>query len=73
MEGFYTLITGGSSGIGKALAREWAGRGMNLVLVSRPGPKLESTSAEFKSVYKTDIRSFAADLSRHDAPGWFMN
>ena len=34
----YTLITGASNGIGKALARECAARGMNLLLIALPEP-----------------------------------
>src|SRR5215216_844552 len=32
----YTLVTGASSGIGKALALECASRGMNILLVALP-------------------------------------
>ena len=35
----YTLITGASEGLGKALAIECAGRNMNLILVALPGPR----------------------------------
>src|SRR5436190_7378464 len=38
----YTLITGASSGIGKALALECASRGMNILLVALPGDELHS-------------------------------
>jgi uncharacterized protein len=38
----YTLITGASEGLGKALAIECARRNMNLILVALPGPDLYS-------------------------------
>jgi short-subunit dehydrogenase len=68
VEGFYTLITGSSSGIGKALAFECARRKMNLVLVSRPGPRLADAAAEVASMYNVDVKYFAIDLTGMDAP-----
>jgi 3-dehydrosphinganine reductase len=40
------IITGGSSGLGRALARRLAGRGANLALIARDKSKLESTQRE---------------------------
>jgi len=68
MEKFYTLITGGSSGIGKAFAVECAKRGMNTLLVALPGPELEQTADEISSAYPVDVRHLAVDLTRIDAP-----
>lgn len=42
----YALITGASSGIGKATALAFAHAGINLVLVSRSQSKLEAVAAE---------------------------
>jgi len=68
VEGFYTLITGSSSGIGKALAFECARRKMNLVLVSRPSPRLAAAASEVSSRYSVDVKYFAIDLTEMDAP-----
>ncbi len=64
----YTLITGGSRGIGKALARECAGRGMNLLLVARVADRLEATAREIRDEFSISVNTFAVDLLEPDAP-----
>jgi len=68
MERFYTLITGSSSGIGKALAMDCARRNMNLILVSRPSPRLLEAANEVSLKYSVDVKYLAADLTELDAP-----
>lgn len=62
----YTLITGASKGIGKAIAYEAAKRGLNLLLVARSADLLQKLSAELAST-KTDVKYFAVDLMEDDA------
>ena len=64
----YTLITGGNKGIGKALARECARRGMNLLLVAREKPELDHTSRELKQEFQIRVETLQIDLRGEDAP-----
>lgn len=63
----FTLITGASSGIGKALAEECAARGMNLFLVSLPDG-LDEFVKSLESKYEVEIHYLNLDLTRSDAP-----
>jgi uncharacterized protein len=64
----YTLITGASRGIGKALSDEMASRGHNLILNSLPGEGLETQSAELVKMHKILVRYFEIDLAKNDGP-----
>jgi len=64
----YTLITGASIGIGRALAIECAKRNMNLLLVDLPDSGLDSTIRYLKKYYSVDVQSFALDLTSPNAP-----
>ena len=56
------LITGASAGLGAALAREYASRGWNLVLVARREERLTALAQDLKSTHGTDSKIIAADL-----------
>ena len=64
----YTLITGGSRGIGKALAGEFAGRGMNLLLVAKPDDGLEAAAEELDAEYPVEVHFLTQDLRDSDGP-----
>ena len=58
-----TLITGGSGGIGLALARICARHGHDLVLVSRSADLLAAAQAELRDTAHADVDVLACDLS----------
>ncbi|XP_020330306.1 17-beta-hydroxysteroid dehydrogenase type 3 isoform X2 [Oncorhynchus kisutch] len=51
--GEWAVVTGGSDGIGKAYAFELAGRGLNVVILSRTKDKLDRVALEIEN-YKSD-------------------
>lgn len=56
------LITGASAGIGAALAREYAGRGWNLIITARRTERLDALKAEIENVFSVDVNCVTADL-----------
>ena len=63
---FYTLITGGSEGFGKALAIECASRNMNLILVALPGSELHQLADFLKEKYMVQVVVIEKDLCVED-------
>jgi uncharacterized protein len=66
-QGKWALITGASSGIGAALARELASRGAKLILTARRRDRLDALAAEL-SDKGTETRIVVADLIDPSAP-----
>ena len=61
------LITGASSGIGEALAREFATDGFDLVLVARSEEKLKQLARRLRAEHGVKARVEPADLSKSGA------
>jgi short-subunit dehydrogenase len=61
------LVTGASSGIGMAFARELASRGMSLVLVARAEETLRRLASELEQKHGVATLVVPADLSRGEA------
>jgi uncharacterized protein len=62
----WALVTGASSGIGAAVAREYAHRGVPLILTARRADKLEQLATELRSQVPVEV--IAADLGDAQAP-----
>ncbi len=64
------VITGGSRGLGRALARELASRGWSLVIDGRDVSRLDEVAAELRSAYGADVVAIpgdVADVTHRDA------
>lgn len=57
------LVTGASSGIGRDIAREFAKRKYDLVLVARNIERLEKLKKELKENYNVNVEYLSVDLS----------
>ena len=60
------LVTGASSGIGRAIAMELAGRGYDLVVTARRQPLLEELAVEAEQRFRRRVEVLAADLADRD-------
>ena len=66
-QGKTALVTGGSSGIGKAMAYALAARGMNLILVARSEKTLNEIALLLAQRHKVRTEVIAADLIQSEA------
>lgn len=66
-KGKVALVTGASSGIGKAYAEELASKGCHVILASRSKEKLDILAEKLTSTYKIQAFSIMSDLSQSDS------
>jgi 3-oxoacyl-[acyl-carrier protein] reductase len=63
LKGRVAVITGGSKGIGRAIAKALAAEGVDLVLLARGRDLLEKTAAEIQSEHRVHTLALAADIT----------
>lgn len=61
------LVTGASSGIGKAFAELLASKGYALVLTARRGDRLDALASELREKHQVATHTIVADLAQNDA------
>lgn len=73
----YTLVTGASSGIGKAFAEYYAKEKKNLILIARSEEKLSDLKQQLEKQFKVKVQTFSFDLSEQKVHKkfivWFKN
>ena len=65
-ENKYTLITGGSEGIGFELARLFAKDKNNIILVARNEEKLLRAKNKLEDEFEVEVKIIVCDLSKND-------
>lgn len=66
LSGRSALVTGGSKGLGKAMALAFAQAGADVVVSSRHDDELEAAAGEIRQTAKVRVVAVVADLARRD-------
>ncbi len=64
--GPWAVVTGASSGIGEAFARQLAGKGNHLVLIARREDRLQRLAEELRETNGVETRIVPVDLASDD-------
>ncbi len=67
------LVTGGSKGIGFAIAKEFAKHGHHLILVARDKKELDKASKKITSAFNIEVKTISLDLAEPHAPEQLFN
>jgi len=62
--GEWVIVTGGTDGIGKEYARQFAKRGFKVVLISRTKEKLEQVSKEIEDEFHVETKFICFDFTK---------
>lgn len=60
----WAVVTGGSKGLGKAIASELAAKGFSVLLVARSAALLEAVAADIRQKHPVQVMTLAADLTQ---------
>jgi len=64
--GKWAVVTGATDGIGKAIAKRIAKKGLNVVIISRTQSKLDKVAEEIRGETKAEVKTVAIDYSKFD-------
>src|SRR5262245_36695771 len=66
LTGRIALVTGGSKGLGKAIARGFAEAGADVVISSRHEDELRTAAAEIRHGLETGVATIVADMTKRE-------
>ena len=66
LQGKHAIVTGGSRGIGKAIARELAREGANVVIAARSKAPLEAAASELSAETRRRVISISVDVTSRE-------
>ncbi len=72
-KGVTALVTGASSGIGKAFAEDLAARGAKLIITARSESGLQSLAQDLRARFKTEVAVIPLDLGQSGAAARLMD
>lgn len=64
--GKWAVVTGATDGIGKAMAKQLAKKGLNVVLISRTQSKLDMVAKELSEATGNEMKTIAIDYGKFD-------
>lgn len=64
--GPWALVTGASSGIGEAFARQLAADGLNLIICARRKEQLETLAGQLRQAHDIEVATLALDIGEAD-------
>jgi short-subunit dehydrogenase len=64
--GKWSIVAGGSDGVGASFAHQLAARGLNVAIVARRIPVLEAIADDIRTQHHVDVRVLPLDLSAPD-------
>jgi uncharacterized protein len=65
----FTIVTGGSDGIGRAIARRFAGQGHSLLLIARGEDRLAAAASELRTDLGANVYILPLDITSPGAAG----